>query len=443
MKKQAKKLLAFYILAALLITTSNMLAQKVETIHSLSKKATKGYLFEKSINDKGNIEIVYQIKSGKDKVVYETYEFDKSLKFIASKETETIKITQKPEKTEAFIYATVGGGTSFNILSTKVNLYKRTVNRVWDIENQRYRSKFVKQEEVKPKNAENKTFNGNVSYSAADGSLMLLVSSVKTDKNDKVKEYSLLKVSPELNLTETPIAFDRPHTLIYSLIMPNGRTLDQEEEEEELSINDEMLFIFAPASGNLKEYTCIQYDINGKEKKRFTLNAPSSIMAITAHNFGPDGTAYLCALSLKSEKDFESVIGEFAPIENLGYLKYGSPNYKMETFERKLQNTKFTEFIMLKIKDGKAHTASTTPISEFKKLVKTPPSQKGGKSYEGKKFVVSGFYSIADGGFLLTGQLKNLVFKAPPLGIQYKDLICMRLNSEGKVVSQFTYAPAG
>ncbi len=442
--KIQNKLLNFCCVTAFLTMPFILFSQqKTEKIHAVSKKAVKGYMFEASLNDAGNLEVVYNIKAGKDQVVHEVYEFDKSLNLIGSKEKSEYKTRyeQKPQKTIQQVYATVGGGTSFTILSTKLNLYTRTVTKTWDVEKQRYVSKTSNQKEIKPKNAENRTFNGNVSYKGADGILYLLVSSPKTDnKNDKNKEYSFLKVSPNIDLKEFPITFDRQHVLTYALSIPKGKTNDDEDDDDNIS-NHDMLFVFAPLSGNLKEYTFIQLDTEGKEKHRYTVNVPKSIMAITAHNTLADGTAYLCALSVENKGNFEQILGEYAPIINPSYLKYGTPNYRMETYERKLEKTTFSDFLVLKIKDGKLQWLNTTPISDFKAKLKTPPAQKSGYSYEGKRFVVSNFYTTPDEGFIITGQVKVPVFKPEPKNIQYKDLVCLRIDNQGKVVSQFSYKP--
>src|SRR5690606_28671744 len=112
---------------------------------------------------------------------------------------------------------------------------------------------------------------------------------------DKNKEYSFLKVSPNLDLKEFPITFDRQHVLTYALTIPKGKVNEELNDEEadysEIS-NHDMLFVFAPTSGNLKEYTFIQFDTEGQVKHRFTVNAPKTLMAITAHNTLSDGTAY-------------------------------------------------------------------------------------------------------------------------------------------------------
>jgi len=431
------------VLILIVLPSSVFGQQKIEKVQTLSKKAAKGYMFEVNLNDKGNIEVVFNIKAGKDQVVHEVYEYDTALNLIGSRDEETRKPKglNRPETTNTYVYATVGGGSSFTILSTKLNLYLRTINNVWDIEKQRYTRKILKRVEATPKNAENRAYNGNVSYESTDGTLYLLVSSVKTDKNDKSKEYSLLKVGTDLELNEFPITFDRSHVLSYSLLVPKSEN-DEMDFDEELISSHDMLFVFAPTSGNLNEYTFIQMDQKGQTKHRYTVTSPNSIMAITAHNATADGTVYLCALSVDDKRSFESAIGEYAPIVNPSYLKYGTSNYRMEVYDRNMEKMKFKEFLTIKLKDGKLEWMNATPIDNFKAKLKTPPNQKGGYSYDGKRFEVRTFTVMPDEGFIITGQLKVPVFKPEPNHIHYKDLVCLRIDNKGNLVSQFSYKPA-
>lgn len=417
--------------------------QKTETVHALSKQAQKGYMYEASLNDKGNLEVVYNIKVGKDGLKHEVYEFDRSLKFIGSREAEAWKTryAHRPEKKVKRVHATVGGGTSFTILSTKLALYTRTVQKTWDAEKQRYNTKNFKKEEFVPKNAENRAFYGNVAYPAANGDLYLMVSSSKTEKDERSKEYSLLHVTPKQELTEFPVKFDRPHVLTYSILVPNGKATADDGDDEEIINKHDMLFVFAPSEGNLSEYTFIQMTTEGKERHRFTFAAPRSVTAITAHSTKADGTVYFCALAVDSRHPFTNAIGEYAPIVNPSYLKYGTPNYRMESYERKLEKMQFSDFVTMKLKDGKLEWANATPIADFKSKLKTPPSQKGGYCYDGRRFVVSSFHTTPDEGFIIMGQLRVPVFKPEPLNYSYKDLVCLRIDSKGNVVSQFSYRP--
>lgn len=439
---------AIRILALLLLFTNAVKSfgqSRTEQIHKISGKAKKGYLYESYLNDKGNIEVVYNIKSGKDKVVYEIYEFDSKLGLVDTRNEENRKPKGivKPDKSYKAIHATVGGGNSFNILSTKLNLFQRSVNQTWDVEKQRYKTKVSETKEFKPRNAENKTFNGNVSYRSSDGSLWVLATSEKSDKKDKTREYSLLHVLTDLSLEETPITFDRPHILIYSLIVPKpGSDLDELDEDEDAPDGD-MIFIFAPNEGDLKQYTAIQFDAQGKVRSRFVISAPRNITSITAHRTLADGTIYLCGLAVDNPKrNFDNEIGEYASIINPSYTQYGTPNYRQDSHERNLEKVKFTDFMTAKIRDGKVEWINTTPISEFKSKLRTPPNQKGGFSYDGKRFTISDFYVLPDESFLISGQIKVPVFKQAPKNIQYRDVLALHISNRGELKSQFSYKPS-
>jgi len=437
-----RRALAFVAIALFsFIQTTSFAQQKKEVTHSITKSAVKGFLYEASLNEPGNIELVYNVKAGKDKVKYEIYEFDKSLAFIGQKEVESRKTRYKERPTISYDYigASVGGGNSFTILSTKLNLYSGKLTKTWNAERQRYDTKISNRNEFKPKNADNKSYYGRVAYEATDGTLYLMVTSSKADKDEKSKEYSLLKVGGNLEQTEYPISFDRPHSLIYSLLVPTGENAD-DLGENELG-NHEMMFFFAPLSGNLKEYTAIQLDKNGKEKKRFTINTPGSVCAINAHKVTEDGTIYLCALSLDDKKSFDQVIGEYAPIENYSYVQYGVSNYRMEVYQKNIEKTEFKELVTVKIKDGKVLWTNSTPVKEFKSKLKTPPAQKKGYSYDGKNFVIENFYILPDESFLFVGQVKKNVFKQAPLNENYLDLVCLQVSNKGEVLSQYSYSP--
>jgi hypothetical protein len=410
---------------------------KIEAQHTISKKANKGYLFETSLNENGNIELIYKIKAGKDKTTYEVYEFDKSLKFIQNKEADSHKTRYKTkaEISKKIVYATVGGGSSFDILSTKLHLHFKTIKKVWDVESQKYRVQTIQREDINPKNESNKKFKGNVDYNTADGSLFVLATSDK-GKGDKSKTYSLLKIDVEKNMSETEIEFDRQHVLIYSGLMTNNA-----EESDNVINNEEMFFVFAPETGNLKEYTILQYNIEGKLTQRYIMNVPKNILAITAHNITSDGSLYFCALSTENKKYFTNTIGEYTPIENLSYKKYGTANFAQETFDRNLEKTNFEDFVTIKIKNNKIEWINSTPISDFKKKVQSPPNQKGAWVYDGKSFVVNNFYVTKDEGFIITGQRKVYVFKPEPKNIEWRDVICIRLDNKGNLLAQFSYKP--
>lgn len=426
------------------MTSRSSESQLTEKTHAISKKSLKGYLFELSMNDAGNIEVIYYISMGKKQSGYEIYEFDKSLNFLGVKELAERKTRykEKPTKTYKVVYATVGGGSSFNILSTKVNLHTATYTAVWDFERQVYKTKKSDVKNVKAKNVDNETYNGNVSFRDNNGNLLLLATSTKTKEGKaKRKEFSLLRVGQNLDIQDIPIEFDVEHSLVYSFVVNNGKTTEDSDDPEYLDTGKDMVFIFSPNEGNMSEYTWLQMDVEGKVTHRMKIDAPGNVMAVTAHNVTADGTVYLCALTSTIKKSYDGVIGDYTPIENPHYLKYGTPNYRMETYERKMEKFKFESFTTLKIKNGKLLWINSTPINDFKSKLVTPPNQKKGYSYDGKRFVVNSFLILPDESFLISGQIKIPVFKQEPKNYKYTDVICLRIDKQGKLIAQFSYKP--
>ncbi|MEO8760898.1 MAG: hypothetical protein ABI388_06590, partial [Bacteroidia bacterium] len=127
---KTKQLISILSISTLLST--NVFSQNIiEKQQELSKKAGKGYFYDALQNTQtGEVEITYKFKNKSKDVqgAYETYYFDKNLAFIKQEESTTLKsdVTDKPDYTKSFVYATVGGCNSFNILSTKLHLSKLT-----------------------------------------------------------------------------------------------------------------------------------------------------------------------------------------------------------------------------------------------------------------------------------------------------------------------------
>lgn len=442
-KKSFKLFLALLVLFPQMGQTSQANdAKPVEKIHALSKKSVKGYLFELSFNEAGNIEVIYYISLGKKQFGLEIYEFDKSLNFLGVKEVPERKTRykEKPTKTKKVVDVSVGGGSSFNILSTKLNLHTATKTYTWDVERQKYRVKRSDVKDVKARNVEDNKYNGVAANQTSDGLPLVLATSVKNKEGvGKIREFSLLKIGENLDIEDIPIEFAVEHTLVYTFELEADIAVDEDNSEEDIA--NDIVYIFAPNKGNMTEYTWLQIDGKGKIKHRFIINAPGPVMAITAHNISKDGQIYLCALTSSINKSFDGVIGEYTPIENNHYLKYGTPNYRMETYERKMEKFKFESFTTLKIQNGKLIWMNSTPIKDFKSKLVTPPNQKKGYSYEGRRFVVNNFILLPDESFLISGQIKVAKFKQEPKNYEYTHLICLRIDKSGQLMAQFSYKP--
>src|SRR5258708_3651321 len=118
--------LSFFII---LLAATNIKAQ--ETVQELSKKAYKGYLYDVK-TDNNALSITYKIPGEKKNsdALFETYSFDKNNAFVKVENTSVAKEI-KPDITVTHFYAYVGGTSSFDVLSMKLKLSRRSLLKTW------------------------------------------------------------------------------------------------------------------------------------------------------------------------------------------------------------------------------------------------------------------------------------------------------------------------
>ena len=423
-----------------LIASLGFAQAPVEKVFELSKAAKGGYLYATEVNAAGNFEVTYQIPKNKKEIKYETYEFDKDFNLIKTTESEVdkTKLPDKPDINVDFINASVGGGSSFTILGTKLNLYRVTATKKWDKEKKRYKFVNYKSEDFKPKNESNKSYSGYAAYTNnTTGEMIALVTSEaeKGSKEKAKKDFALLQVKKDLTFNEIPFNFEKQQTLVYTTLMRRDFVSDDEDNLD----NSDMIFVFADdKDGDASNYTYYKIAENGKVFEKIPFKNPGAVVPITAH-YQKDNVMYFTGVSLKSDKYFSQMIGEYSPLENYHYLKNGYENSRMESYTKKLETTKFNDFVLMKVANGKLAWSNSTPIAEFKSKLKTPPSSKGVKAYEGKKFFISDFMVDADENFLIAGQLVRRDIK---YNMQYKDVVCLHMDKNGKLLAQYGASPA-
>jgi hypothetical protein len=166
------------LLIAVTLVFSTLIISAQETVQDLSKKAGKGFLLS-AANADGAYTITYKIPGDKKKneIFYETYQFDNNLKFVKNEEISEPKISaeDKPDKTVSGFYASVGGCSSFEILSMKLKFTKYSDLKTWDYGKQQYVfKKGITSEVIKPKNGNDKYYGFAAFNSTVDESLFVL-----------------------------------------------------------------------------------------------------------------------------------------------------------------------------------------------------------------------------------------------------------------------------
>jgi hypothetical protein len=146
-----------------------------EVTQPLSAKSIKGYLYSYEKDEDGTNHVTYKMKLNKnnDDVAFEEFKFDRDLKFLGTEDAREKKV-DKPDYERTAFYASVGGSTSFDVMSMKLRLRKIVSIRTWDNEYQRYElKKTILNEAIRPKNDSGKNYLGLASFN-----------SFKEDRND-------------------------------------------------------------------------------------------------------------------------------------------------------------------------------------------------------------------------------------------------------------------
>ncbi len=404
--------------------------QSQESVQPLSKKAVKGYIYGINKTDNGGLIVTYKIAGdNKQDVSFETYAFNKRLQFISSNDANIAK-EDKEDKVKTLVYATVGGCTSFDILSMKLNLHKRVLQKSWDHDKQQYvTTKVISDEVIKAKNDAGKAYKGFASYlSSGDaGDTFIIAANDKTEKK-QANPFFILQLSPNLDITEKTIDVAGNQSLVYC---------DQLE-------NDDVIMVFAPkkGEGDPSQYTYLRYSIKGELKSKVPFTSPSTnLLIMDAREL--NGAVYFCATSTKSKDAYSEVFEDYASILN--------PCFKEQQNDQDLRwqnksNQKMESFHLLKFRDDKLIFASTSPIADFKSKFRA--SGKGASAYKGTKFSINKFFVTADEEFLIAGQLTSRAMLGSGYGAlgntptvtsvkTYQDIICMHFDKNGQLKAQY------
>ncbi|MBX7203545.1 MAG: hypothetical protein K1X77_10780 [Bacteroidia bacterium] len=391
-----------------------------ETHHELSKAAQKGILVNSEIGNDGNIRMTYKMKVDKksDQVNYEDYVFDKNLKFVGVEKSKENKETHPDEKV-TLIKAFVGGTNSFNVMSMSLNLQQEVWERNWNYDKQTYQwGDRLSKEVVKPKNNDSK-YRGFAAFGNDDDGSVMIIASYDTGEDD---QFVCLRVAKDLNMTETKFPLDGKYALVYCGTLASGN----------------FFAVFAPNAGmsDTKLYSYVECSPDGKIAKNSTFTAPSPNTLIMDYSEA-NGSLYFIAGSDKSNEPFNKVFTSYAPINNPGYST--SDNRQMDKYEKHVMGTEFANLHLLRFTDGKLVFASTEPVKDFKSKVVTPPSQKKGQPYSGKKIVIESLKVSSAGDVLVTGQLadKKVVNGGNSYEYRYYDYVCMQFDNQGKLVAQY------
>ncbi|MGY3211743.1 hypothetical protein [Mucilaginibacter sp. HD30] len=406
----------------LLLTATQIKAQ--ETVKELSKQAYKGYLYDVK-NTNNALSITYKIPGEKKNsdALFETYSFDAANKFVKVENTNVAK-EEKPDINVTQFFAYVGGSSSFDVLSMKLKLNRKELIKSWSHEKQAYVvSKVLKNEAIKPKNDNGKTYKGYASFvtetQGAQDDLFILAANDNKDKK-LGNQYYVLNVNSNLEIKETPVELTGAQTLVYC---------------DQLQGSNDVVMVFAPEKGNgdASSYTYLRYSQKGEFKTKATFKSPSTNLLIMNVNEAM-GSIYFCGTSTKSSDAFDEVFSEFASIYNPGSTQGGAN--KVDIKWQKNAEEKMDSFHLLKFTGNQLDFASTAAIDAFKS--KFVASGKGASVYKGNRFFVENFFITPNQEYLIAGQLTSSVNMGMGNPVKsYEDLVCLYFDKAGQLKTQF------
>lgn len=396
-----------------------------ETVQPLTAKSMKGYVYDVSKDLSGNTNITYKMKLDKksEAVSFEKYSFDKDIKFISTTDVQEIK-EQKADVERTYLYAYVGGTSSFDVTSMKLKLNKVVRLNTWNHEKQIYvAKKYISNETIKPKNDAGKVYYGYSSYNSEDETKPDVFILAKTESKVKTEtdKFYVLMLNDKLELTEIPLELNGSYSLVFCAQVKN----------------ENVVMIFAPNKGSsdVTKYSYFQFDITGKLIDKTTFTSPASALLITAAS-EMQGNIYFCGTSTKTSDPYDEVFHEYAPIYNPGNTPGG--NNLADIKWRKALDEKMENFHLLKFSGSQLAFSSTTPISDFKTKFKTAPDDKGASAYKGKQFFIEKFYITTAEEYLIAGQLSERVSLGTGNSVDaYEDIVCFHFDKGGKLKAQY------
>jgi hypothetical protein len=394
-----------------------------EVTQPLSAKSIKGYLYSYEKDEDGTNHVTYKMKLNKnnDDVAFEEFKFDRDLKFLGTEDAREKKV-DKPDYERTAFYASVGGSTSFDVMSMKLRLRKIVSIRTWDNEYQRYElKKTILNEAIRPKNDSGKNYLGLASFNSfkEDRNDVCILAKTESEEKNAGDNYYILHFDDELEINEFPIELKGNYILIYS---------------DQLA-NDNVVMIFAPRKGSadISNYIFLEYNMSGEIQNQIAFKSPASAMVITSMSEN-EGAVFFYGSSAKSDGSYDEEFGEYASISSPGFI--GAENTLDMRWEKRASE-KMDNFHLIKISGKSLDFATTIPVKEFKAKMKTAPGDKGSTPYEGKKFFIEKFVALANGELLIAGQLSSRVTFAGTSMKAYQDIVCFHFSNEGTLKAQY------
>ncbi len=427
------------ILVLLIWTTNGLFSQ--QTIQPISNDAQDGALYNAAFADDGSLSLEYGLMKKKE-TAFVDYFFSPDLKFIKENESAEPKAKKLdlPEVKYDYIYTSVGGCSSFDILSMSLNVDKYSVTKTWNNKKQHYVAD-IKKSSIGEKKGNKFNYKGYVGYyDAKSGANLVLVKENDKSKDD-AKQYKLVKITLDGNVKEIPIGELAQYSIVFSELVKKNPGADNQYDDPNLAEYN-ALFVFAPykeSGANPKDYVVLLVDGDGNIIWKTPVTMPSVATIITDVEQNGNDIYFFGMTSPGKAKYYRDEFMDYSNIANPCYPDFY--NYRDNQREINLTKVEPDNLVMMKISDGKLAYLNTTPASVLNSKKVVPPSVKKVPKTPFTKFHLQAFRVFANGDILVAGQRTKVVTINKTSARAYEDLICLHFDNSGNLKAEYYVEP--
>lgn len=476
-----------FLTCVILFTLSYSLSAQmmIEKDYPLSRKVNVGYLGNIDVKENGNFDLVYFLKSGKDKVNVDIMSFDSECNLLGTKKDEMeLKSAQKKYKNFKYKGDEVIGqnvAVSAN-LAGKMTYKKRQILSRWNWWAGRYVQKIKLLDNQKLLNADGEQYRFCGAYEVAQDSCIYALAYDPGKNNSKGEgNYDFIRVN-----------YDGKVDVLQNIKYPGYMTpLFSKPLMDEYSgdiSNDEMprdwILVLAPDAGSTNNLAYLRISPKGEVKENITIPSPASgFRILNAYSNGNSVSLYGPAIAKDGKSAFQ-LLGTTVSATSMDADEVESTQTDMNSsilgggkkiiglisgkeemiqsqsdIDELLDAKKYTDFIVARIANGAVEMINATPMKDLNDKAVAGPDMKKPLSFDGKKFITDNFQILSDGTMMLAlqdykdtkaGGGGNKLLGAiagvststsgPAYTKVYEGMYLLQFSKDGKLVRNYTVA---
>lgn len=400
----------------------------IEKTFDVSKDAQKGFIHMIDNREaQQQLDVIYRVRAKRNTAKFITYTFDYNFNLVNQSE-EVIDMEKelpkkyRPKKFKKEYYEVEGLYVEPNMMGTLV-LKRKVTKFAWNWFVNNYTITTSVEGKLKAKTDDDKKlFYHSHIEDGDDGTAMILAGEKGTPKNgplNHMMNYHFIKYDINLTkLADVTVNFETPQSLVATW----GFLNDEEKQSDFVAVFATTKVPRYVGGGKLwgedpADYTYVRVSYDGKLIDRIPFKSPNSLWRIDEFVKAKDGSVYFYGPSNDEKKE-----------------------YFVNRAEVSSEKTKWPQFQLAKVTNGKFDFLTSTSMEDFKAKLKPQPDGKKGDPYNGRRVQFSEAILGPTGELVLAGQNYGMDRngKGQIVGRQYEDLVMFHFDSKGTLVSQYT-----